>query len=223
MEHYINNFLFTYFPHIALAVFVFGVITRLALANKTIQASSGQLLADRQLRWGSNLFHVGILMVLLGHFTLFIPEKLYQLVMTTETKRIIALTLGTVFGTMAFIGMIMLTLRRTTDERMIKNSSFHDYFIIILLAAEAALGLSSVLTTAGLSVENYAALGEWAQKVVTFQPDAGMVIAGHSIIYKIHIFIGLLIFMIFPYSKMMHFLVLPAAYLFRRGWLLVRR
>ena len=223
MEHYINNFLFTYFPHIALAVFVFGVITRLALAHKTIQASSGQLLADRQLRWGSNLFHVGILMVLLGHFTLFIPEKLYQLVMTTETKRIIALTLGTVFGTMAFIGMIMLTLRRTTDERMIKNSSFHDYFIIILLAAEAALGLSSVLTTAGLSVENYAALGEWAQKVVTFQPDAGMVIAGHSIIYKIHIFIGLLIFMIFPYSKMMHFLVLPAAYLFRRGWLLVRR
>jgi len=223
MENYINNFLFTYFPHISIAVFWFGLITRIVMANKSIKASSTQLLADRQIRLGSNLFHIGIIAVFLGHFTLFIPEELYHLLMTTETKRIIALSMGSFFGLMAFAGMIILAGRRSTDQRMIRTSSFHDYFIIVLLLAEAGLGLFSVLTTAQSSVESYSALGVWAQRVITFQPDAGAIIAGHSIVYKIHIFIGLLIFMIFPYTKLMHLLVFPVVYFFRRGYQLVRR
>jgi len=223
MEHFINNFLFTYFPHISITVFWFGLITRIILVNKSIKASSSQLLADRNIKLGSNLFHIGIIAVFFGHFTLFIPEELYHLVMTTETKRIIALSMGSFFGLMAFVGMIILVLRRSTDQRMIRNSSFHDYFIIVLLIAEAGLGLYSVLTTATSSVENYAALGVWAQRIITFQPDAGAIIAGHSIVYKIHIFIGLLIFMIFPYTKLMHLLVFPLVYFFRRGYQLVRR
>ncbi len=223
MEHFINNFLFTYFPHISITVFWFGLITRIILVNKSIKASSSQLLADGNIKLGSNLFHIGIIAVFFGHFTLFIPEELYHLVMTTETKRIIALSMGSFFGLMAFVGMIILVLRRSTDQRMIRNSSFHDYFIIVLLIAEAGLGLYSVLTTATSSVENYAALGVWAQRIITFQPDAGAIIAGHSIVYKIHIFIGLLIFMIFPYTKLMHLLVFPLVYFFRRGYQLVRR
>ena len=223
MEHYFNNFLFTYFPHISITVFWFGLITRIVMVNKSIKATSTQLLTDSKIRLGSNLFHIGIIAVFLGHFTLFIPEELYHLVMTTETKRIIALTLGSFFGLMAFAGMIILAVRRGTDERLIRNSNFHDYFIILLLIAEAGLGLYSVLTTATSTIENYSALGIWAQKIITFQPDAGALIAGHSIVYKIHIFIGLLIFMIFPYTKLMHMLVFPLVYFFRRGYQLVRR
>lgn len=223
MEHYLNNLLFTYLPHIAFAVFWFGLITRVVVANKSVQAKSTQLLAHNGIQWGSNLFHYGILMVLLGHFTLFIPEKVYHLVMTTETKRLIALSLGTTFGTMAFIGMFILLSRRVFDERIKFTSRFHDYFILILLLTEAVLGLSSVANTASGTVANYAALGEWAQKVITFHPDAGAVIAGHSLLYKVHIFIGLLIFMIFPYTKLMHMLVYPVVYFFRSGYQLVRK
>ncbi|MCF8339108.1 MAG: respiratory nitrate reductase subunit gamma, partial [Bacteroidales bacterium] len=57
MEHYFNNLLFTYFPHIAMAVFWFGLITRLVKTNKTIQAQSTQFFSDRKVRLGSNLFH----------------------------------------------------------------------------------------------------------------------------------------------------------------------
>lgn len=223
MEHYFNNFLFTYFPHISITVFWFGLITRIVMVNKSIKATSTQLLTDKNIRLGSNMFHIGIIAVFLGHFTLFIPEELYHLFMTTETKRIVALSLGSFFGLMAFAGMLILAVRRGTDERMIRTSSFHDYFIILLLIAEAGLGLYSVLTTATSTVENYSALGIWAQKIITFQPDTGAVIAGHSIVYKIHIFIGLLIFMIFPYTKLMHMLVFPLVYFFRRGYQLVRR
>lgn len=223
MEHYINNFLFTYFPHIALAVFWFGLITRLIYANKTIQAQSTQLFADKKIRLGSNLFHFGIIAVFLGHFSLFLPEEIYHLVMTTETKRLIALTFGSFFGIMAFTGMIILIFRRTNDIKVKKNSHFHDYFILILLLVEAGIGLASVGTTATTSVENYAALGEWAQKIITFQPDAGAIIASHSITYKIHIFIGLLIFMIFPYTKLVHMLIYPYVYFFRKGYQLVKK
>jgi len=223
MENYLNNFLFTYLPHIAFAVFWFGLITRIVYANSTIQARSTQLLARHAIRSGSNLFHVGIIAVFLGHFTLFIPEKIYHLIMSTETKRLIALSMGTFFGIMAFTGMIILIWRRFFVDNLKKTSNFHDYFIIILLLAEAALGLMSVGTTAAGTVPQYAALGEWAQKVITFQPDAGAVIASHSIIYKIHILIGLIIIMIFPYTKLMHMLVVPVAYFFRSGFQLVRK
>lgn len=223
MENYINNFLFTYLPHIAFAVFWFGLVTRFVVANKTIQANSTQLLARNGVRKGNNLFHYGIIIVFLGHLTLFLPEKVYHLVMTTETKRMIALVFGTVFGTLAFIGMLILLNRRITNERVRFASKFHDYFILILLFAEAGLGFSSVATTASGTVAEYAALGEWAQKIITFQPDAGAVIAGHSVLYKIHFTIGLVIFMIFPFTKLMHMLVLPVTYFFRSGYLLVRK
>lgn len=222
MDNYINNFLFTYLPHIALAIFAFGLITRLIMMNRTVQAESTQFLVDKKVKLGSNLFHVGIIFVFFGHLSLFIPEWLYHLVMTTETKRMIALTMGSFFGIMAIVGMSILVIRRFNAPRIKANSSFQDYFIIILLLVEAILGLTAVAGTATTSIEKYAALSEWAQAVVTFQPDAGAILASHSIQYKIHIVIGLLIFMIFPYTKLMHMLVYPFVYLFRSGYQLVR-
>lgn len=223
MAYYINNFLFTYLPHIALAVMVFGIITRLVMANKTIQAESTQLLTDRKVVLGSNLFHVGIIMVFFGHLTLFIPEELYHLIMTTETKRLIALSIGSFFGTMAIVGMSILITRRFFSPRISYQSSFADYFILILLFVEAGLGISAVVGTATSSIEQYAALGEWAQAVVTFQPNAGDLLANHTIQYKIHIVTGFLIFIIFPFTKLVHMLVLPYTYFLRKGYQLVRR
>lgn len=223
MAYYINNFLFTYLPHIALAVMVFGLITRLVMANKTIQAESTQLLTDRKVILGSNLFHVGIIFVFFGHLTLFIPEELYHLIMTTETKRLIALSIGSFFGTMAIVGMSILITRRFFSPRISYQSSFADYFILILLFAEAGLGISAVVGTATSSIEQYAALGEWAQAVVTFQPNAGDLLADHTIQYKMHIVTGFFIFIIFPFTKLVHMLVLPYTYFLRKGYQLVRR
>lgn len=222
MDNYINNFLFTYFPYIALAVFFFGVITRLVWMNKTIQAESSQFIADKKVKLASNLFHVGIIFVFFGHLTLFIPEWLYHLVMTTETKRIIALSMGSIFGVTAVIGMTILVIRRFSSPRIKYNSSFMDYFIIILLLVEAIIGLAAAAKTAVEPIGTYAALSEWSQAIVTFQPDAGLILASHPLQYKLHIVLGLFIFMIFPYTKLMHMLVYPYVYFFRSGYQLVR-
>ncbi len=224
MEHYINNLLFTYFPHISMAVFWFGLITRFVKTSRTIQAQSNQFLAEDGLRWGSNFFHYGIILVFFGHFSgLLTPEKWYHLVMTTEVKRILAVSLGSVFGGMTLIGIIILIVRRFRNERIRINSSPQDYFIIFLLLFEVVLGMRSISRTIVSPVENYAALGEWAQMVVTFQPNAGAVLADLSIVYKLHIFVGMLIFIIFPYTKLMHILVVPLQYFIRTGYQLVRK
>ncbi|MFV0591215.1 MAG: respiratory nitrate reductase subunit gamma [Draconibacterium sp.] len=223
MENYLNNFWFTYFPHIAFAVFWFGLFTRFILANNTIQAKSTQLLSNKSVKWGSNLFHYGIIVVFFGHFTLFLPESIYHLVMSTETKRAIAIIFGSFFGIMSFIGLIILVINRTANTRLRINSGFADYFILILLLVETVLGLISVTKTASSPLDNYTSLGLWAQKVITFQPEAGEMIANHSIMYKVHFITGLLIFMIFPYTKLMHILVYPLAYFFRSGYQLVRK
>ncbi|HJZ41098.1 MAG TPA: respiratory nitrate reductase subunit gamma [Bacteroidales bacterium] len=224
MENYINNLLFTYLPHISMAVFWFGLITRIVKASKSIQANSSQFLSRKGLRLGSNLFHFSIIFVFIGHFTgLFTPEKLYHLFFTTETKRIIALIMGSVFGLLSLTGIIILIYRRISIDRIRLNSSVQDYFIIFLLLTEIMLGMISITQTASSSVENYAALGIWAQKIITFQPDAASVIADHSIIYKLHIVAGLLIFIIFPYTKLMHMIVMPVAYYVRSGYQLVRK
>lgn len=224
MDNFINNLLFTYLPHISMTLFWFGVITRIVISPQSIQAESSQFLSKKGQRWGGNLFHYGILMVFIGHFTgLYTPENLYHLVMTTATKRALAITMGSVFGTSAFVGVIILLIRRLKNQRLRINSKPQDILLIVLLLIEMGLGLISIFITAGSSIENYAELGTWAQKVITFQPDAGAVIAGHSLIYKMHIVTGLFIFMIFPYTKLMHMLVMPVAYFFRSGYQLVRR
>lgn len=222
MDNYINNFLFTYFPYIALTIFGFGFITRLVMINKSVQAESTQFLADKKVKLASNLFHVGIIFVFFGHLTLFIPESVYHLVMTTETKRMIALSMGSIFGIMAVLGMSILVIRRFSSPRMKFNSSFQDYLIIILLLVEAVIGLTAAAKTATEPIGTYVALSEWSQAVVTFQPNAGLILTNHPLQYKIHIVIGFFIFMIFPYTKLMHLLVFPYVYFFRSGYQLVR-
>jgi nitrate reductase gamma subunit len=224
MDNFINNLLFTYLPHISMTLFWFGLITRIVKSPQSLQAESSQFLSKKGQRWGGNLFHYGILMVFLGHFTgLFTPENLYHLFMTTATKRALAITMGSIFGISAVVGIIILLIRRLKNQRIRINSKPQDILLLILLLVEMGLGMISIFITAGSSVENYAELGIWAQKVITFQPDAGTIIAGHSLIYKLHIVVGLFIFMIFPYTKLMHMFVMPVAYFFRSGYQLVRR
>ncbi|SDC35311.1 respiratory nitrate reductase subunit gamma [Williamwhitmania taraxaci] len=223
MDIFVNNLLFTYLPHIAMAIFWFGVITRIVKTSQSLQAESSQFLSKKGQRWGGNLFHYGIIMVFVGHFVgLFTPESLYHLIMTTATKRTLALTLGGIFGIAAVVGITILFIRRRRDVRLRINGKPQDILLLLLLLFEMLLGISSIFITATSSVENYAALGIWAQKVVTFQPDAGAIIAGHSIIYKLHIVTGLLIFMIFPYTKLMHMFVMPISYFLRSSYQLVR-
>lgn len=216
---FVNNLFFGYLPYIAVAVFFVGVIYHCIVSDKTIHATSTIFLKkDGLMKWGSPMFHFGIIIVFFGHlFGLFTPMFIVEWFMPLETKRILAIIIGLTAAAVALAGLLMLLVRRFSSTRVAKTSSFQDYFIVILILVQICLGISSTIITTRSSLADYLAFDEWAQGMVWFQPDAWKYILESNIVYKLHIVNGLFIFMIFPYTKLMHMIRLPLRYPLERN------
>lgn len=156
------------------------------------------------------LFHYAIILVFFGHiFGLLTPEWVYDWFMSNETKRLIAITMGSITGIGALIGITMLTIRRFTNIRVRATSKPQDYIIVLLLLIQIILGLWCTYITSQSSLAEYMSAEYWAQGVVLFKPNPWMFITDLDIIYKLHIVNGFLIFIIFPFTKLMHMIMVP--------------
>ena len=225
MASYINEFLFGIYPYIALTVFFAGSLLRYDRDQYTWKASSSQLLSKKDMRIGSNLFHIGIIMLFFGHlFGLLTPHALYAPFMDAGTKQLMAMTAGGIFGLVCLVGMVLLIRRRLTDPRIRATSQFSDLPILLILFVQLLLGLLTIPFSAqhpdGSSM---LALAHWAQHLVTFQGDAAGFVAGEAFVFKAHLFLGMTIFLLFPFTRLVHVWSVPIQYLGRRGYQIVRR
>ena len=217
-----SNFLFFgAYPYIALAVLIVGSWARYDNAQYTWKAGSTQTLNDKGMRIASNLFHIGVLFIIFGHFIgLLMPESLYHHVISTPDKQLLAMVSGGFFGILAFIGLTMLIKRRFTDERVQANGSRGDQMVLLLLYAQLILGLISIVVSAGhMDGSVMVLLATWAQSIVTFQPAAAAAaVESVNIIYKLHIFLGMTLFVVFPFTRLVHIIsgfAAPVKYLLR--------
>jgi len=224
-----HNFFFGIYPYIALAVLFIGSVARYERDPFTWKSSSSQLLRRKQLVMGSVLFHVGVLFIFVGHlFGLLVPHQLYEMVgIHAEAKQLLAASAGGIAGIAALVGGAMLFHRRWTDPRIRATSSFWDIAILALLLAQLVLGLISVpFSIATYEHGEVLLFMAWAQGIFTFQPDAASHIAHVGIVYKLHIVLGLTIFLVFPFTRLVHILsgfAAPFRYLFTRtGYQVVR-
>jgi len=225
MANYINEFLFGIYPYIALTVFFAGSLLRYDRDQYTWKASSSQLLSKKDMRIGSNLFHVGIIMLFFGHlFGLLTPHAAYAPLMDAGTKQLLAMTAGGIFGLMCLVGMILLIRRRLFDPRIKATSQFADLPILLILFVQLLLGLLTIPFSAqhpdGSSM---LALAHWAQHLVTFQGDAAGFVADEAWVFKAHLFLGMTIFLLFPFTRLVHAWSVPVWYLGRRGYQIVRK
>lgn len=225
MSYYLNEFLFGIYPYIALVVMFGGSILRYDQNQYSWKADSSQLIASRGLRVGSNLFHVGIILLFFGHLVgLLTPEWLYELAITPATKQMLAMVAGGIFGTLCFIGMTILLHRRLTNPRVRATSKPADLLILVILYVQLILGLATIPFSAQhLDGSSMVALAEWAQHIVTFRGGAADYVAGQGIVFKLHIVLGLTIFLIFPFTRLVHVFSAPFKYLFRSGYQIVRK
>jgi nitrate reductase gamma subunit len=220
--HYI---IFGVFPYIAIATMFVGSIIRFDREQYSWRSGSSQILRKRQLVTGSVLFHVGILLLFAGHFVgLLTPTPLYMaLGLTPAAKQMLAMIAGGIFGAVCFIGLTILLHRRLFDPRIRGTSTTMDILILILLWVQLVLGLS----TLPLSLQHrdgsvMLQLSHWAQGIVYLQPGAADHIRHVALQYKAHILIGLIIFFVFPFSRLVHIFSAPIWYLARPGWQIVR-
>ena len=213
---YLNTLLFGVYPYLAGAVFLLGSLARFDRDPFTWKAHSSQMLSNKNMCWASNLFHVGILLLFLGHFVglLTPPEVFHALGVSAGAKQILAIVAGSVAGLMCFAGLTMLVRRRLNDPRVRATSTRMDIFILLLLYAQLILGLLTIpLSLMHQDGHNMLNLMGWARNIVTFDPaEAVAAITPIGLLFKLHIFLGLTVFLVFPFSRLVHIWSAPVTY-----------
>ncbi|QKX15902.1 respiratory nitrate reductase subunit gamma [Microbulbifer sp. YPW1] len=223
--NYINTLFFGIYPFIALTVFLVGSLIRYDRDQYTWRTGSSQLLEKKKLRVGSYLFHIGVLAILAGHFVgLLTPKAVWHMLgVEASTKQALAMGAGGLFGIICFIGMTILLHRRLTNPRVRATSSRMDIAILLMLYVQLILGLLSIFVSAGhMDGAEMLKLMTWAQSIVTLNgAEAAAAISEVHIIYKLHVFLGLTLFLVFPFSRLVHVWSVPVQY-FRRNYQVVR-
>ncbi|HEU4924558.1 MAG TPA: respiratory nitrate reductase subunit gamma [Burkholderiales bacterium] len=207
MKEFALQFVFGIYPYICLAVFLIGSLIRFDRDQYTWKSDSSQMLRTGQLRWGSNLFHVGILMLFVGHlFGLLTPKEAYNAIgLSTPAKQMLAIVAGAVFGVMCLVGLLLLVHRRLAEPRIRATSTRMDIFILLWILVTLLLGLVSIFWSLGHRDGSVMVLlGHWAQHIVTFRAGAADFVGEVAWIYRVHLFFGMTLFMLFPFSRLVH-------------------
>ena len=222
---YLNTLLFGYYPYVAISVFFIGSLARYDRDQYTWRSGSSQFLRAKELRLGSNLFHIGILLLFVGHFVgLLTPPAVYHaLGLSTSAKQILAVVAGGVFGSVCLRGILILIRRRLTDPRIRATSSRMDIFILLLIGVQLLLGLLTLpISIYHYDGANMLLLGEWAQRIVTFRSGAAEQLGEIGTLFKLHLFLGQTLFLLFPFSRLVHVWSVPLGYV-SRPYQIVRR
>lgn len=226
MASFFNTLLFGIYPYIALSVLALGSIIRYDREPYTWRSGSSQLLRRRQLMWGSVLFHIGVLIIFIGHFFgLLTPVWVIEaLGISHQAKQTLAVVVGGFAGVLAIIGATMLAHRRLFDARIRATSSHADTIIILLLWLQLLLGLFTIpISIHHIDGHEMVKLMNWAQGIFTFNLGASSYISNIALPFKLHMFLGITILFLFPFTRLVHMLSAPVRYIWRPGYQVVRQ
>ena len=205
--NYIHQFLFGIYPYIALAIFLLGSLIRFDREQYSWRSESSQVLHSGALRFGSPLFHLGVIGLFFGHAAgLLTPVWVWDsLGVTHGAKQLVAMVAGGVMGTLALIGLVLLLARRFASDRLRRVTTLKDKIVLLWILATLLLGLSSIVSSAGhMDGHMMVLLMRWAQHIVTFRADAAALIVDAPLVFKLHLFMGMSLFVLFPFTRLVH-------------------
>lgn len=218
MQGLVHNMAFGVYPYIALSIFLIGSLIRFDSDQYGWKSKSSQLLRRKQLVWGSILFHLGILGILGGHAVgLLTPVAIFEFLGISHSfKQMMAIVVGGICGTACFIGLVMLLHRRLFDSRIRKTSSVSDIAVLLLLFVQLSLGMATIPLSLGhLDGHMMVQFMSYVQGIVVLNPQPELIV-GVPLIFKLHMFLGFTIFLIFPFTRLVHVWSVPLGYLTRR-------
>lgn len=204
---YLHHFIFGIYPYIALAVFLLGSLVRFDREQYTWRSESSQLLHRGSLRLGSTLFHIGVIGLFFGHAAgLLTPVWVWDtLGVSHAAKQTVAMVAGGIMGSLCLVGLLILLARRLGNERLLAITTFKDKLVLLWILGALALGLATIYESAShTDGEVMVQLMTWAQHIVTMRGDAAGFIADVPAIFKAHLFMGMTLFVIFPFTRLVH-------------------
>ena len=215
----LHGFLFQVYPYVCFTVFLVGSLIRFDQNQYTWKSDSSQMLRAGSLRWGSNLFHVGILFLFFGHLVgLFTPHAVYGYFMSAANKQMLAVVAGGIAGLVCFVGLSLLLHRRVFDPRIRLTSHPTDIAVLVVLWVQLVVGLITLPYSWQHSDGSVMlVLADWVQRIVTLRPVDAAALAALPWPYLIHVVFGMTIFLLFPFSRLVHVWsgFATVAYLFR--------
>ena len=216
----VTKFFFAVYPYICLTVFIVASWIRYDHEQYTWKTDSSMLLSKSNMVLASNAFHVGILAIFGGHFAgLVLPHGLWlALGIGDLAHQWVAIYAGAVFGGLCLIGGAMLWLRRMFHPRIRASGRKNDAFVLSWLMFTLLLGLSTLPVSIGHARHGdpavMMALAEWVKSVLTLNPQPELLDVVDPI-FRAHIFFGMTVFLIFPFTRLVHILTAPLSYLGR--------
>jgi len=223
---YLHQFVFGIYPYIALSIFLLGSLIRFDREQYSWKSESSQMLHRGSLRLGNILFHVGIIGLFFGHAVgLLTPVAVWDALGVTHSfKQVFAMTAGGIMGTLCLVGVLLLLHRRFSSDRLAANTTWRDKLVLLWILATLLLGLSTIVVSAQhLDGHEMVLLMSWAQHIVTFRGDAALFIISASPVFKLHLFMGMSLFVIFPFTRLVHvWSGFGAVTYLGRAWQLVR-
>ena len=202
----VYGFLFQVYPYVCFTVFLMGSLFRFDRDQYTWKSDSSQMLRAGLLRWGSNLFHFGILFLFFGHLVgLFTPHAVYGVFMTAGNKQMLAVVAGGIAGMFCFVGLSMLLYRRVFDPRIRLTSHATDIAVLVVLWVQLVVGLITLpFSRQHADGSVMLILADWAQRIVTLRPVDASALSTLPWPYLFHIVFGMTIFLLFPFSRLVH-------------------
>jgi len=206
-------------PYVTLVLLVGGTVWRYRYDQFGWTTRSSALYESRLLRIGSPLFHFGILVVVVGHVIgLVIPRSWTEAAgLSQEAYHVQAILLGGIAGVCTLVGVAILVYRRRTTGPVFMATTKNDKLMYAVLVAAIVVGLATTLLGAGVVGEehNYRqTVSPWFRSIFTLRPDVeSMAAAPFS--FQLHTILGMLLFAVWPFTRLVHAFTAPVGYLFR--------
>lgn len=215
-----NTFLFVGYPYLMIVLAILVSIIRYRYTPFSFSSLSSQFLENDQLYWGSNFWHWGIVIVLLGHFVTFLIPGTILAWNANPVRLFLLEATGVTMGMLALLGLVSLLVRRLTHARIKVVTSSMDVIILVLLLVQVATGLDTALRYRWGSSWYASAATPYLQSLFFFNPKPQYV-ASLPLGPKIHMLSAFTIIGLIPFTRLVHFLVVPLHYLWRTPQLVI--
>ena len=214
----VDVLLWVVFPYVAAASFIIGHLLRYRYDQYGWTSRSSQLYENKLLKWGSPLFHYGMLAVIAGHVVgLLIPREWLEFFGITEHLYHLGATwLGTLAALVTIAGMVILLTRRGAIRRVARVTTPMDVVMYLFLAASIIFGTIAVVQfqVLGAGYDYRGSVSPWTRSLILFQPDVSLM-SGVPFVFQLHVLASTALFLIWPFTRLVHVLSVPIGYLFR--------
>ena len=205
-------------PYVCGAIFIVGHIWRYRYDKFGWTTRSSQTYESRLLRWGSPMFHLGILAVIVGHGVgLFIPrEWLYAIGISENIYHWGATILGSFAAVLTLTGLAILIYRRRTVGPVFLATTVMDKVMYVFLAATLLFGTLATFVhqVFGPGFHYRETISPWIRQLFIFNPQPELMI-DVPLLFQLHVFTAVLLFALWPFTRLVHVFSAPIGYLFR--------